>query len=249
MAVALAAGAVDGKVTVERDRLLREARVAGLGKVDTPTLEAVDRRRTQLWTIAGLSIVGVAGILSLSRLSEATGWATSSRLQGLLLSLSVGVLVYVADRERRLRVVTRLLVDERALTTALVQRLGEVRTLLGVAKALNSSLGLDVILSRIVDAATGMLFAERGAVMLTDGEVLRIVAASGAEGAIGQELSFNATPAGTCARTWELVSVPGDDTRPPALYVPILHASQLLGVLAIVGHRARPFNDYDTRAA
>jgi K+-sensing histidine kinase KdpD len=250
MAVALAAGVGDERpLTVGRDRLLREARVAGLGKVDAPTLEAVDRRRTQLLTIAGLAIIGVGGILIMSRVSEAAGWAASSRLQGLLLSLSVGILVYVADRERRLRVVTRLLVDERALTTALVQRLGEVRTLLGVAKALNSSLGLDVILSRIVDAATGMLFAEKGSVMLTDGEVLRIVAASGADGAIGEELAFNATPAGHAARTWELVSIPGDDAHPPAIYVPILHASQLLGVLAVVGHRSRPFNDYDTRAA
>jgi K+-sensing histidine kinase KdpD len=249
MAVALAVGVADGKMTVERDRLLREARVAGLGKVDAPTLEAVDRRRTQLWSIAGLSIVGVAGILCLSRIPDATAWASNARLQGLLLSLSVGVLVYVADRERRLRVVTRLLVDERALTTALVQRLGEVRTLLGVAKALNSSLGLDVILSRIVDAATGMLFAERGSVMLTDGETLRIVAASGADGALGEELAYNATPAGHAARTWELVSLPGDERHPPAIYAPILHASQLLGVLAIEGHRSRPFSDYDNRAA
>src|SRR3954447_16828698 len=103
MAVALAAGVADGKVAVGRDRLLREARVAGLGKVDTPTLEAVDRRRTQLWTIAGFSVIGVSGLLSLSRISEVHGWAASSRLQGLLLSLSGGILVYVADRERRLR--------------------------------------------------------------------------------------------------------------------------------------------------
>jgi K+-sensing histidine kinase KdpD len=250
MAVAFATGVAEGKaLTVERDRLKHEARVAGLGRVDTPTLEAVDRRRTQLWTMAGLSVIGVGGILCMSRLSEAAGWATSSRLQALLLSLGVGVLVYVADRERRLRVVTRLLVDERALTTALVQRLGEVRTLLGVAKALNSSLGLDVILSRIVDAATSMLFADRGCVMLTDGEMLRVVATSGADGTVGQELGYNETPAGHAARTWELVSTPGDEGHPPAIYAPILHASQLLGVLAVVGHTSRPFSDYDTRAA
>ena len=235
-------------MTVERDRLLREARVAGLGKVDAPTLEAVDKRRTQLWMMAVVALVGVFAILGLSRLSDAAGWATSSKLQALLLSLTVGILVYVADRERRLRVVTRLLVDERALTTALVQRLGEVRTLLGVAKALNSSLGLDVILSRIVDAAVGMLYADRGAVMLTDGEVLRVVAASGA-GTLGEELAYNQTPAGYAARTWELVSIPGDEKNPPAIYAPILHASQLLGVLAVIGHRSRPFSDYDTRAA
>jgi K+-sensing histidine kinase KdpD len=250
MAVAMAMHGAEGRaLTVERDRLLNEARLAGMGRADAPTLEAVDRRRTQLWTMAGLTIVGIFGILVLGRISEVSGWAASSRLQALLLSLSVGVLVYVADRERRLRVVTRLLVDERALTTALVQRLGEVRTLLGVAKALNSSLGLDVILSRIVDAATGMLYAERGSVLLTDGEVLRVVAASGPDGNVGEELAYSGTPAGQAARTWELVSTSGDERNPPAIYAPILHASQLLGVLAVVGHRSRPFTDYDNRAA
>ena len=236
-------------LTVERDRLLNEARVVGLGKVETPTLEAVDRRRTQLWALGFLTLLGVAAIMALARFQGAAWWAANRHLQVLLMTLVVGMFVYVADRERRLRVVTRLLVDERALTTALVQRLGEVRTLLGVAKALNSSLGLDVVLSRIVDAATGMLDAERGEVLLTDGEILRVVAASGPDGRMGEEVAFSASPAGHCARTWELVTVPGDETRPPAIYAPILHASQLLGVLAIVGHRSRPFSDYDTRAA
>ena len=236
-------------LTVERDRLLSEARVVGLGRVEAPTLEAVERRRTQLWVIGILTVLGVTAILTLGRLEDSTAWAANGRLQVLLVTLVVGMFVYVADRERRLRVVTRLLVDERALTTALVQRLGEVRTLLGVAKALNSSLGLDVVLSRIVDAATGMLFAERGEILLTDGEVLRVVATSGPDGSLGAELSYNQTPAAQAARTWELVSVPGTDEHPPAIYAPILHASQLLGVLAIVGHRSRPFSDYDTRAA
>lgn len=236
-------------LTVERDRLLSEARIVGLGTVETPTLEAVDRRRTQLWTVGFLTLLGVTAILALGRLQGSAGWAANTRLQILLLTLVVGMFVYVIDRERHLRVVTRLLVDERALTTALVQRLGEVRTLLGVAKALNSSLGLDVVLSRIVDAATGMLFADRGEVLLTDGETLRVVAASGDGGELGAELSYNATPAGHAARTWELVSTPGDDDHPPAIYAPILHASQLLGVLAVVGRRSRPFSDYDIRAA
>ena len=236
-------------LTVERDRLLSEARIAGLGRVEAPTLEAVDRRRTQLWAVGFLTVLGVIAILALGRLGEGSGWAASSRLQILLVTLVAGMFVYVADRERRLRVVTRLLVDERALTTALVQRLGEVRTLLGVAKALNSSLGLDVVLARIVDAATGMLFGDRGEILLTDGEILRVVATSGDGGTMGDELAYNQTPAGQAARTWELVSVPGDERHPPAIYAPILHANQLLGVLAVVGHRTRPFSDYDSRAA
>ena len=240
----------EGRVlTVERDRLLNEARVVGLGKVEAPTLEAVDRRRTQLWALGFLTLLGVTAIMGLARFQGAGWWADNRQLQILLLTLVAGMFVYVADRERRLRVVTRLLVDERALTTALVQRLGEVRTLLGVAKALNSSLGLDVVLSRIVDAATGMLYAERGEVLLTDGEILRVVAASGPDGRLGDEQPYGVSAAGHCARTWELVSVPGDDDQPPAIYAPILHASQLLGVLAVVGHRSRPFSDYDTRAA
>jgi K+-sensing histidine kinase KdpD len=75
------------------------------------------------------------------------------------------------------------------------------------------------------------------------------VATSGAGGEVGAELTFNETPAGHAARTWELVATPGTDERPPAIYAPILHASQLLGVLTVIGHRSRPFSDYDLRAA
>lgn len=238
-------------LSVERDLLLAQARIVGLGKLDTPTLEAVERRRIQLWTLAIVTLMGVSAILLLGRAqhSEVLDWSSNSQLQALLVALVVGMAVYVGDRERRLQVLTRLLVDERALTAALVQRLAEVRTLLGVAKAMNSNLGLDVILGRIVDAATTMLYADHGEILLTDGDVLRIVAASGKEATIGEDQPFGTSPAGHAARTWELVSVRGTDDTPPAIYVPILHASQLLGVLAVTGHRSRPFSDYDTRAA
>jgi signal transduction histidine kinase len=241
-------------LTVERDTLLLQARIVGLGRVETPTLEAVERRRIQLWALAILTLMGVASILLLGHAQHPDGidgidWSSNSALQACLVALVIGMSVYVADRERRLRLLTRLLVDERALTAALVQRLAEVRTLLGVAKAMNSNLGLDVILSRIVDAATTMLYADHGEVLLTDGEVFRVVAASGPEAALGEDRPYGTTPAGHAARTWELVSVAGSDDTPPALYVPILHAQQLLGVLAVTGHRSRPFTDYDTRAA
>lgn len=238
-------------LSVERDMLLVQARIVGLGKLETPTLEAVERRRIQLWTLAVLTLMGVSAILLLGRAqhSATLDWSSNSQLQALLVALVVGMAVYVGDRERRLQVLTRLLVDERALTAALVQRLAEVRTLLGVAKAMNSNLGLDVILSRIVDAATTMLYADHGEILLTDGDVLRVVAASGKESTIGEDQAFGTSPAGHAARTWELVSIRGSDDTPPALYVPILHASQLLGVLAVTGHRSRPFTDYDTRAA
>jgi hypothetical protein len=238
-------------LAVERDRLLVEARIVGLGRLETPTLEAVERRRIQLWALAIVTLMGVAAILVLghSQGESALAWSENRTLQGALVALVAGMAVYVGDRERRLQVLTRLLVDERALTAALVQRLSEVRTLLGVAKAMNSNLGLDVILSRIVDAATTMLYGERGEILLTDGEVLRVVAVSGNGAAIGDDRPISSTPAGHAARTWELVTVAGSDDHPPALYVPILHASQLLGVLAVTGTRSRPFSDYDTRAA
>jgi hypothetical protein len=241
----------DRALTVGRDTLLVQARIVGLGNLETPTLEAVERRRLQLWALAILTLLGVSAILLLGRTQEATGrdWSSNAILQGCLVALVVGMSLYVADRERRLRLLTRLLVDERALTAALVQRLAEVRTLLGVAKAMNSNLGLDVILSRIVDAATTMLYADHGEILLTDGEAFRVVAASGPDTAVGEERPYGTTPAGHAARTWELVSIGGTDDTSPALYVPILHAQQLLGVLAVTGHRARPFTDYDTRAA
>ena len=54
----------EGSVTMETsdpsvERIKREARVVGLREVSTPTLEAVERRRLQLWGLTVMLLLAV----------------------------------------------------------------------------------------------------------------------------------------------------------------------------------------------
>lgn len=235
-------------LTIERDLLLHEAKAAGVSITSTPTLDAVDRRRVQVFALAGVALAGIGGILALSR-SEASPLRVTSPVQALFVALAVGVLAYVADRERRLRRLTRLLIEERALSAALMQRLDEVRMLVDIAKAMNSTAGLDAILERIVTSAVSIVGGRSGALLLLDGEILHVVAAAGAGIETGQSLPIEGTAAQHVARTWEMLVTPETADRPAVAYAPVRHGSELLGVLALTAQAGHLFGDYDVRAS
>src|SRR5687768_4329554 len=100
------------------ERFAREARLVGIRDFKTPSLEAVERRRSELWTMAFLAMVGLAvGIVLMSVVGEET--SSVVRLPGFrigLVGLVGAVAVYVLEKERHLRRLTRLLMDERVLT-------------------------------------------------------------------------------------------------------------------------------------
>lgn len=231
---------------MERDRLAVEARLAGL-RQDTPTLAAVDRRRMQIIAFAVVTLLGIAAAASI-RPDDATLPVSLSPVRPLLGALAVGVVVYVADRERRLRRLTRLLVDERALSAALMLRLDEVRAMLDVAKAMNSTAALDTILSTIARAATAIIGGQSGMLLFLDGDSLHVVASAGAAPLPGTVLPLEESPAAQVARTWEMVTVGAADRERATMYLPVRHGPELLGVLVLTGHPARPFGDYDVRA-
>jgi hypothetical protein len=245
-------------VYLGHDRVVAVARGVGLRDDEQLTLEAVDHRRTQLWALAAVTCFGISAILLLTRTKDdsASTLATAAlssdaRLQGLLVALLVGTLAYVADRERRLRILTRLLVEERAINSALSERLDEAKVLLGVAKAMNSRLPLDTVLTRLVEAAATLLRGQHGEVLLSDDEhaSLRVVAACGAGPKVGDEVSYDASAPGHVARNWERIVRRGGDGSEPSVHVPVLHANQLLGVMSIAGAPGQTFGDWEQRVA
>jgi len=234
-------------VTMERDRLATEARLAGL-RQDTPTLAAVDRRRTQIIGFAVMTLLGIAAAASI-RPDESLLPVSLSPVRPLLGALAVGVVVYAADRERRLRRLTRMLVDERALSAALMLRLDEVRAMLDVAKAMNSTAALETILSTVVRASTSILGGQSGMLLFLDGDSLHVVASAGAAPMPGTVLPLEGSPSAHVALTWEMVMTSATVDQPATLYMPVRHGPELLGVLVLAAHPARPFGDYDLRAA
>ena len=233
-------------LTIDRERLVSEARLVGLGH-DTPTLAAVDRRRVQVLVFAAVTLAGIAAAAVLKP-TIATPFSMDA-VRPMLGALAAGVMGYVADRERRLRRLTRMLVDERALSAALMLRLDEVRTMLDVAKAMNSTAALDTILGTIARAATSVVGGQSGSIQLIDGDQLHAIAAAGIAPPPGSVQALNDSPAAHVALTWEMVTTSATGSEPQTMYVPVRHGPELLGVLVLAAHHARPFGDYDVRAA
>ena len=61
----------------DRQQLAREAKVVGLRDFSTPSLEAVERRRGQLWTVAFVVMAALAAGLVLMASSGATSRSKS----------------------------------------------------------------------------------------------------------------------------------------------------------------------------
>src|SRR4029453_15383923 len=79
-----------------------EARIVGLRDFTTPSLEAVEHRRIQLWILTSIMLVSISGgIVVLSIWPSSHGSALSSGpLRWGIVLMSVGFCVYAIDKER-----------------------------------------------------------------------------------------------------------------------------------------------------
>ena len=150
------------------DSIRREARVVGLRDFSTPSLEAVEHRRMQLWILTTVLLVSVsAGIALLSVWPGAPRtFLPPAALRWGVVVLSIAFCTYAIEKELHLRRLTRLLTDERVLTVALSSRLHEVSLLLNAGKAMNSILELDSVFEVILRSATDLLAGMSGSIML-----------------------------------------------------------------------------------
>lgn len=241
----------------------RATRIVGLSTLETPTLEAVERRRLQLWLLSSVILLAttVGFVLFAFRTELAPPpWLTGRVGQFGLLGLIVLFCAYGIEKELHLRQLTKLLVREQVLTAALTNRLREVSTLLEAGKAINLGLDLDDVLSTIVGCAQELLDGRDTSIMLTAGRrELRTVATRGESSAVGARVAIGEGIAGRVAATREPLLIIGvvehskeHTTGPPppdsAMSVPLVHRESLLGVLNVNAGRDRSFTDHDLRA-
>jgi diguanylate cyclase (GGDEF)-like protein len=243
----------------------RAARVAGLRSFETPTLEAVERRRLQLWILT-LSLL-LAVVVALATLTfwhdvRPPAWLDPRVVQWGLIGIVLLFCAYAIEKEIQLRRLTQLLVEERVLTAALTNRLREVSTLLEAAKAMNLVLDLQEVLETILECAHELLGSRDGSIMLVHGEdELRTVCSSGDSGARGARIKLGEGIAGRVASTREPLLVngvidPARGQRDPAVHppptsslcVPLIHRDVLLGVLNINAAEGRTYNEHQLRA-
>jgi two-component system sensor histidine kinase KdpD len=239
------------------------ARIVGIRDFETPSLEAVERRRSELWVIAFLAVCVLAiGLVLVTVAGDVDGKAQQMVRQPAfrlaLLAATLGFTGYVLEKERHLRRLTRLLLDERVLTAALSNRLKELATLCQVGKAVNSVLAIEDVMQIILSSALELLEGRSGSIMLRDDDKLEVLCEQGNHAALGARVRIGEGVAGQVAARREPVLVSGrmvdDDGRSranpvqSAVCVPLLNRDELLGVLNVNGTPERPFTEYDLRA-
>jgi signal transduction histidine kinase len=228
------------------------------------SLEDVERGRWHLWSTTFILLFALSlAIAVMSYWRDAlpdviAGALDYSGIRFVFVALSFAFTVYVIDRERRFRKVTHALIDTRARSLALEDRLREVSALQQVLAAVNSSLQLDQVLEIILRHSSRLVSATEGAVLLLDPEegVLTVESALPADltGSfpIGDDLP------GTVARTRlaTLVPTPEDVARYPwlagrgvtsSMCAPLVAGGQLIGTLILSSTEGRHFGEYDLR--
>jgi hypothetical protein len=227
----------------------KAARIVGLREFNTPSLEAVERRRLQLWLVMALMLLSLSGVAVMSSLlSSSQGrpfWLSPVVMRVSVVALTVGFCVYAFEKELHLRRLTFLLADERVLTAALTNRLREVSALLEAGKAVNSALELQHVLDVILRSALELLEGETGSIMMLEGRHrLRVVAVKGNEALKGEEVELGAGVAGYVAEEMEPLLITGEADRSvfrnlavraqavdSGMSVPLVHKDEVLGVL------------------
>jgi two-component system sensor histidine kinase KdpD len=246
------------------DRIRREARVVGLRGVQIPSLEAVERRRLQLWIVTAVLLVSVAAgaaMLSLWPNTPVRSVITPSVLRIAVVLVSVSFCAYAIEKEMHLRRLSRMLVDERVLTVALQNRLHEVSLLLDAGKAMNSVLELPAVLDSILRSAIELLDGRSGSIMLRDGDELVSACVQGNDAARGRHQRIGDGVAGEVASTRDPLLIagdvdamrfPGHESRAQivdsAMSVPLEARGELLGILNVNADTERDFSEYDLRA-
>ena len=228
------------------------------------SLEDIERGRWHLWSVTFVLLFALSlaiVVVSYWRDALPEGIANAldfSAIRFVFVVLSCAFAMYVVDRERRFRRVTHALIDTRARSLALEDRLREVSALQQVLAAVNSSLQLDQVLEVILRQSAKLVNATEGAVLLLDPEesILTVSAALPAEltgsFAVGEDL------AGTVARTRLATLVPGpeDVARYPwlagrnvasSMCAPLVAGGQLIGTLILSTTEESRFGEYDLR--
>ena len=229
----------------------KAVRSSGMRADVLPSLEQVERRRFELWLLSTgllLALTAALGVLSLWPAEDIQALLERPGIRYGLFLLALVVTAYSIEKEMSLRRVSKLLLDERLLTTALTSRLHEITTLLDAGKAVNSTLELDRVLSSILSGVTDLMPATRGAVLLLDGDDLVVAAETGQAALIGDRTPRSEGVVGHVARTLEPMLVNGGTESGSVLCVPLIERGVLLGVLNLSAPGAGDFSDYDLRA-
>jgi diguanylate cyclase (GGDEF)-like protein len=235
-------------------------RVTGLGRTTAPNLEAISKRRIELWSLTLFLLISAVSILTLSLIASLIEIPfLSSKIVvfvGVVL-LVVLFSVYAFKKEIELRSLTEDMVDEQVLATALANTVREAQLFTEGGDDIHGRVDLNQMVDAMLDSCLELLGGQGGSIMLLQGEdELHTVASSGKSAARGARVAINDGIAGRVAASHEPVLVMGvfdwkhyqeDDEAPQpscAMCVPLLDGDRLVGVLNL---NAGPEHSYTER--
>lgn len=213
------------------------------GSRDAPvTLQELERRRWQLWVVAGLLILSVSAAVVLvlgAGVATELSLAESPGLRYGFLGVSVAFLLYVADQERTFRRITRTLFESTEAAEALQARIDELTTLLSAARTVNSVLAPEEVYSVLLRSALDLAGASTGAVFLRVGDHLTVAVAAGENApGPGARIRVGDGPIGRVAMSGEPEIVGGGEgadgrRRSSGVSAPLVVQGRRVGVLAV----------------
>jgi signal transduction histidine kinase len=225
---------------------------------EAPTFAQVNRRRSELWAISVALLATLAGVIALlfgtpEFLPEPLRLQASQSRTAAALVAALGIVfvVYVIEKEHSLRRLAQQLVDERVVSAGLSTRLGELARLSEVGRAVNETLQLPEVLSRIVSSALELLTCDDGTILLLTPEKSALVVATHTgpdtfppqielEGGYAAEVVRSRKPLLVTTVEGDRLSRDNTPEGPAAgsyMCVPLIHTGSLLGVLELT---ARP---------
>lgn len=211
--------------------VVRAARVAGLHRRATLSLEAIERRRFQLWAVMSAVLAAVSAAVAVTWLWPELGMSsvvTPGVLRLGMLAISGGFGLYVIEKERALQRLTRLLVDERVLRERLEGEVRRLHSLVTAGRAINATLEVERVLDIVLQSALDLVGATGGSIsVLGEGASGPVVIRGRAPGIDG----FG----------------PQAGPRDRGLTVPLSHEGRLLAILDVDADD-RDFTDLDRSA-
>lgn len=204
------------------------------------SLEDIENRRFQLWALMTTLLVSASMLVALASL-----WSVPASLPSVtagvlpvgMALLSLAFSAYVWEKELALRRLTRALVDEQRLRTALERQVSQLHRLVEAERAVTATLELERVVDLVLENALELFGATTGTVHLMGREGLKLAGRRGpvSDGPLSQVATASAREVASSQRA---LLVPGTSPSPahspePSMVVPLLHEGTLVGVLTI----------------
>jgi diguanylate cyclase (GGDEF)-like protein len=238
--------------------------LTSLQDTSAPDLEAISKRRGQIWSLTLFLLVSAVSILTLALIANLIDIELSSSRTVLFIGVVVLVIlfsVYAFKVEIKLRSLTEEVLDEKVLITALTNISREARLATDGLEEFLERITLNQILDVMLKSCLELLGAEGGSIMLLQGEdELQTVSASGRSAARGARVPFNEGIAWQVAASHEPMLIMGvfdwkhyndkaETPRPDcAMCIPLLDGERLIGVLNLNASPEKRFTERHLRA-